>query len=165
MSTLAFPIVVAIVTPDIRAAVLALSVRPEQAAFVGPVQVSLLDAEQCAGSTPMAILRDGVPIGYYRIEHAASSVVDRDFEVPSIGLRSFFIDTAWQGRGLGQPVMTALIRDMATRHHEARQVVLTVNCRNTAALALYCRAGFVQHGGLYHGGRAGPQHVLVRPLP
>lgn len=156
---------VAPVTSGLRAAVLALRVRPEQEDFVGPVAVSLLDAEQCPGSTPMIILHAGMPVGYYRVEHDARSVVERPFDAPALGLRSFFIDAAWQGRGLGLPAMAALLEDLPRRHPLARAVVLTVNCRNTAALALYRRAGFVEHGGLYHGGRAGPQHVLARSLP
>jgi hypothetical protein len=39
-----------------------------------------------------------------------------------------------------------------------------VNSRNTVGLALYHRAGFVDTGELYHGGRSGPQHLLVRAL-
>ena len=46
-----------------------------------------------------------------------------------------------------------------------RSIVLTVNCNNAAALALYLRAGFRDSGTLYHGGRSGPQHLLWCHLP
>ena len=47
----------------------------------------------------------------------------------------------------------------------ARLLVLTVNRNNHAALHLYRRAGFHDSGELYHGGRSGPQHLLLRALP
>lgn len=156
---------VAPVDAALRSAVLGLHVHPEQYAYVSSTDVSLADAEQCLGSTPMAILLENTPVGYYRIEHTARSVADRDFDVPSLGLRSFFIDTRWQGRGFGVPALRALCADLVTRHPDARLLVLTVNCRNLAALALYRRTGFVDSGALYHGGRSGPQHLMWRPLP
>jgi RimJ/RimL family protein N-acetyltransferase len=145
--------------------VLELRVRPDQADYVSPVQVTLLDAEQCPGSTPMAILCDETPMGFYRIELHAGSVADRDFEVPALGLRSFFLDQAWQGRGLARPALAALLADLPGRQPQARLLVLTVNCRNLAARALYLDAGFIDTGELYHGGRSGPQHLLTRSLP
>lgn len=160
--------------PDIRVvpadaarypALLQLQVHEPQRDFVGPIAVSLADAAQCEGSEAMAILCDGEPIGFYRIETQARSIADRDFERPTLGLRSFFIDARWQGRGLGTHALAAVMRDLAQRHPAARDVVLTVNVRNTPALALYRRAGFRETGGLYHGGRSGPQHVMLGALP
>lgn len=156
---------VAPVTPSLRPGVLALRVHAEQYAFVSPVDASLADAEQSPGSTPMAILHGDDPVGFYRIEHHASVVADRAFDVPALGLRSFFIGSQWQGRGFGAAALVALFADLAVRHPQARLLVLTVNCRNPAALALYRRAGFVDSGQLYHGGRSGPQHLMWRPLP
>ena len=156
---------VAPVTPELRQAVLALRVHPEQYAFVGPIEASLADAERSHGSTPMAILRGDEPVGYYRIERHASTIAERDYGVPALGLRSFFIDARWQGRGLGSPAMAALTADLRQRHPQARLLVLTVNCRNLPALALYRRAGFEDSGALYHGGRSGPQHLMWLRLP
>ncbi|MEW9571502.1 GNAT family N-acetyltransferase [Rhodanobacter sp. Si-c] len=153
------------VTPALREAVLHLHVGPEQEGFVSPPARTLPDAEQCPGSEPMAILLGDTPIGYYRIEHSARSLTGRDDDADALGLRSFQLDAAWQGRGLGVIAMDALLADLAQRHPQARRIVLTVNCDNTAALTLYLRAGFVDSGTLYHGGRSGPQHLLWRALP
>ena len=153
------------VTPALREAVLRLHARPEQDAFVSPPARTLADAEQCPGSEPMTILLGATPIGYYRIEHSARSLTGRDDDADALGLRSFQLDAAWQGRGLALPAMEALLADLAQRHPQARRVVLTVNCSNAAALALYRRAGFADSGTLYHGGRSGPQHLLWRALP
>jgi len=153
------------VDASLRPALLELVVREEQYDFVGPVAVSLADAEACEGSEPMAILRDGAPIGFYRLEHRPRSIADMDFERATVGLRSFFIDARWQGQGLGARALAAVVADLAQRHPRVRDMVLTVNLRNTAAIALYRRAGFRETGGLYHGGRSGPQHVMLCALP
>lgn len=156
---------VAPVTPELRAAVLALRVHPEQYAFVSPIEASLADAERSHGSTPMAILHNGAPVGYYRIEHHASTIAERDYAAPALGLRSFFIGEDWQGRGFGARAIDALVADLRERRPDARLLVLTVNCRNLPALALYRRAGFEDSGALYHGGRSGPQHLMWLRLP
>ncbi|MHB1058569.1 MAG: GNAT family N-acetyltransferase [Rhodanobacter sp.] len=153
------------VTPELREAVLRLRVRPEQDAFVSPPAATLADAEQCPGSKPMAILLDDTVVGYYRIERSARTLTGRDGDDDALGLRSFQLDAAWQGRGLGDRAMAAVLGDLACRHAGARRLLLTVSCDNAAALALYLRQGFVDDGGLYHGGRSGPQHVLWRHLP
>ena len=153
------------VTPALREAVLHLQVRPEQDGFVSPPARTLPDAELCPDSEPMAILLGEVPVGYYRIERNARSLTGRDEDADALGLRSFQLDAAWQGRGLGAIAMAALLADLVQRHPQARRLVLTVNRDNAAALALYRRAGFADSGTLYHGGRSGPQHVLRLTLP
>ncbi|MEW9625862.1 GNAT family N-acetyltransferase [Rhodanobacter geophilus] len=152
------------VTPALRAAVLRLHARPEQDGFVSPPAHTLPDAEQCPGSAPMAILIGDTVIGYYRIERSARSITGRDDDADALGLRSFQLDAAWQGRGLGIRVMDILLADLTQHHPQARRIVLAVNCANAAALALYRCAGFADGGTLYHGGRSGPQHLLWRSL-
>lgn len=149
----------------LRGAVLQLRTRPEQDAFVSPTQLTLPDAERCPGSTPMAILHEATVVGYYRIEKSACSITGRDIDATSLGLRSFQIDAQWQGRGLGRRALTVLLQDMAEQYPSARQVMLTVGGHNTAAMALYRRAGFTDGLELYHGGRSGTQHLLWRGLP
>jgi RimJ/RimL family protein N-acetyltransferase len=160
--------------PDIRVepadaarypSLLQLRVHEPQRDFVGPIAVSLADAALCDDSEAMAILLDGEPIGFYRIEKKPRSIADMHFERPTVGLRSFFIDTRWQGQGLGTRALAAVMSDIAQRHPTTRDVVLTVNLRNTPAIALYRRGGFRETGPLYHGGRSGPQHVMLCALP
>lgn len=149
----------------LRPALLRLRVHEEQRPFVGAIADLLADAESCTGCEPMSILLDGAPIGFYRIETAARCLTGQDFPRPTLGLRSFFIDHQWQGRGLGALVLAAILEDMAHRHPAARDVALTVNVRNAAGVALYRRLGFSDTGALYHGGPSGPQHLMVRALP
>jgi len=155
---------VALAQAPLHAQLLQLRVRPDQDDFVSPVAVTLADALVCEGSEPMAILLGDRPIGFYRLEESVRSIAGHDVDWPALGLRSFFIDQAWQGRGLGSAVMAAVIDDVETRHPGIEALVLTVNCRNAPALALYLRAGFADTGELHLGGRAGPQHLLVRKL-
>lgn len=159
--------------PDIRVqpvdarlhtALLALAVHEAQYDFVGHVAASLADAQLCEGSEPMAILRDDEPIGFYRLEHRPRSIADMAFARPTVGLRSFFIDARWQGQDLGTQALAAAMNDLVRRHPQVRDVVLTVNLRNAPAMALYRRAGFQETAGLYHGGRSGPQYVMLCAL-
>ena len=149
----------------LRPALLGLGVQPAQGDWVRVIADLLADVALCPGSEPMAILRGDTPVGYYRIEPNARSVAGHDFAVPALGLRAFFIDASWQGRGLGTRALAALIADVTERHPQAQLLVLTVNCDNHAALQLYLRADFTDSGELYHGGRSGPQHLLLRVLP
>lgn len=153
------------VTPALRAAVLRLRVSGAQAAFVSPPALTLPDAERGAGSQPMAILLGEVVVGYYRIERSARGLTGRAGDRHALGLRSFQIDLAHQRQGLGSGAMQALLVDLATRWPQARLLVLMASPRNAAALAVYRRAGFVDRGPLYHGGRAEPEHVWWRALP
>ena len=155
---------VAPVNATLRPALLQLGVHETQQAFVGAIADALADAESCYGSEAMAILCDGAPIGFYRIETQPRGIAGRDFPRPTLGLRSFFIDGRWQGRGLGALALAALVDDLAQRHPGAQDLALTVNARNTVGIALYRRAGFVDTGELYHGGPSGPQHLMVRAL-
>ncbi len=148
-----------------RAAVLGLRVDPGQRAFVGEIADMLADAEISANSEPMAILRGDTVVGYYRIERRASAVTGRADVVPSLGLRSFMVDAAHQGDGIGTAAIAALCADLGRRHPDRRRLVLTVNQANAVARRVYLRTGFEDSGELYHGGRAGPQHLLWRPLP
>jgi RimJ/RimL family protein N-acetyltransferase len=152
------------VTPEWRPPLLQLCVTAEQRDFVSDIAPSLEDAERCPGSTPMVILRNEEPVGYYRIESHAASIAEREYDRPAVGLRSFFIDHQWQGQGLATRALTVAIEDLSARHPQAQLLVLLVNCRNLAALRLYLRAHFVDTGQLYHGGRAGSQHLLWRDL-
>jgi GNAT superfamily N-acetyltransferase len=149
----------------LRPKLLGLHVLPVQGGWVGAIADLLADVARCPGSEAMAILHADRPIGYYRIEATARSVTGRDLELPSLGLRGFFIDAAWQGQGLGRRALQAMFADLARRHPWARQLALMVDRNNHAALRLYQRVGFDDSGELYHGGRSGPQRLLLRPLP
>jgi RimJ/RimL family protein N-acetyltransferase len=113
----------------------------------------------------MAIWRDDILVGHYRIDPHGRSIAGHDFALPTLGLRAFFIDARWQGQGLGTAALRAMFPDLAARHPDARQLALSGSTGNHVALHLYLRAGLVDSGERYHGGRSGAQQLLLRPLP
>jgi RimJ/RimL family protein N-acetyltransferase len=155
------------VDDDNREAVAGLAVRPDQLAFVGRTTDMLAVARHGTGSLPMAILLDGQVIGSYLLEEQASVITGSAFPVETRAVRSLMLDAAMQGRGLGVRAILAMAADARRRYPEARQLALTVNLSNTAACAAYARAGFIDGGERYHGGRAGPLALyrLVFPDP
>jgi GNAT superfamily N-acetyltransferase len=155
------------VSPDTAscAALLQLRVLPAQRTWVGTIADALADIAACPASASMAILRNDIPVGHYRIDPHGRSIAGHDFALPTLGLRAFFIDAGWQGQGLGAAALRAMFPDLVARYPGARQLALSVGSDNHVAMHLYRRAGFVASGELYHGGRCGAQQLLLRPLP
>lgn len=152
------------VTPTLAAGVRALQVAPQQRDYVGDAAFNLAQAQSDPLSEAMAILADDLVIGFYRLDFAPNAVAGRSFGAPSVGLRAFMLGLAQQGRGYGTRAALALCDDLCRRHPQCRLLVLMVNCRNRAAVAVYRKAGFVDTGELHRGGRAGPQHLMLRGL-
>jgi ribosomal protein S18 acetylase RimI-like enzyme len=152
------------VDADLRAAVLTLRVQDEQWPFVGHVADSLADAAVCPGSEALALVVDDAVVGYVRIDRRAAAMGDHPLADGAVALRSFMIDAGRQGEGLGRRALDAIHAYVAGRHPDRERILLTVNVRNEAAVHVYRRAGYRDSGELYHGGLAGPQFVLWRPL-
>ena len=147
------------------AALRELRVLPAQRVWVGMIADALADLACCPDSDSMAIWRDDILVGHYRIDPHGRSIAGHDFPLPTLGLRAFFIDARWQGQGLGTAALRAMFPDLVTRYPAARQLALSVSTGNQVAMHLYLRAGFVDGGERYHGGRSGAQQLLLRPLP
>lgn len=154
---------VAPVTPALAAQVRALRVAPEQYSFVGDIVFNLVDAERDPRSDAMAILDGDEVIGFYRLDYAPTIVAWQPVPA-SVGLRAFLIDRRYQGRGFGTLAIDACCADLRRRHPERRLLALNVNCINRSAIRAYRKAGFVDTGELYFGGKAGPQHLMLRSL-
>lgn len=152
-----------VLDPDsaLARAVRCLRVAQGQVRFVGETVFNLADTLRDPCSEAMAVLVDENVIGFYRLDFAPNAVVGRSLGMPCVGLRAFVIDQDWQGRGLGTQAMTVCCEDLRARHPERAALVLTVNTANTAAIHAYRRAGFVDTGELFHGGSAGPQHIML----
>lgn len=147
--------------PGDRALVEHLAVAPEQERFSGRAADAFDAAEP--GVDLHAIAEGGRVVGFFKIDRRYPET--HPFAQPGdVGLRGFLIDRREQGRGLAGAAVRALGPYLAARHPEAPAVVLTVNAANPAAIACYRKGGFTKTGELWHGGRAGPQHVMRRPL-
>ncbi len=154
---------VAPVTQALAAQVRALRVAPEQYSFVGDIAFNLVDAERDPRSDAMAILDGDEVIGFYRLDYAPTIVAWQPIAA-SVGLRAFLIDRRHQGRGYGTLAIAACCADLRRRHPDRKLLALNVNCINRSAIRAYRKAGFVDTGELYFGGRAGPQHLMLRSL-
>lgn len=147
-----------------RTALLALQAREHQQAWVGNIADVLADLDQCPRCESMSIWHAGRIVGHYRLDPDAQGLAGRDFDLPTLGLRGFFIDARWQGQGVGAAALSALFADLAIRHRHARQLALCVGTDNRVAHHLYVQAGFVDQGALYHDGPGHAQHLLLRGL-
>jgi GNAT superfamily N-acetyltransferase len=152
------------VTPALRAQVMALAPLPEQEPFSGAARDTLPTAELTPGRTGVVALQGDVPFGFLMLDIGPEvRVYAPDDGV--VGVRGVYVDAAFQGRGLGTAMLRALPSFARTRHPDAVRLALTVNTSNPRAIRTYLRAGFVDTGRLYYGGRLGPQHVLELELP
>jgi RimJ/RimL family protein N-acetyltransferase len=151
------------VDASIRHQVLALRPLPEQAAFSGVAAQTLPRAERHAHHQPIAILRDGEPVGFFVLDTGPE--VRQYLAAPGVvGVRAFFIDRRHQRQGIGTQALTALPTYLRHHHPAAEAVALTVNTKNPWAIHVYRKAGFRDTGDLYLGGGLGPQLVLVLDL-
>ena len=142
------------VPPDgpLREQVLRLAPTPEQEVFSGRAEQTLRLAERDPDRVPYTLVEDGVPVGFL--------VLDRSAGGDELLLRGFFVDAAAQGRGVATRMVALLPDRVRADFPGVRTVRLTVNVRNPVARAVYLRGGFADHGELFLGGSAGPQHVL-----
>lgn len=155
--------VLPVTTPALAAAVRALRVAPAQYAYVGDAGANLITAEAAPHGESMAVLEGGRVVGCYRIELRAGPFAGSDCGDACASLHGLLIDRSCQGRGLGTRALAACCSDLARRHPRLRLLALTVDCANLPAIRAYRRAGFVE-GGLYFGGGAGPQRLMLRRL-
>ncbi len=144
-------------SPQDTGRVAALALGPGQDAFTAAPAERL--AALGPGEEGWAILdADGIA-GFFVLDRNISD--EHPYARPGeVVLRSLLIDAARQGRGLGRAAMEALPALVAAEYPGTPAIALTVNVRNTTARSAYLRAGFLDEGELYHGGRSGPQHVM-----
>jgi RimJ/RimL family protein N-acetyltransferase len=149
----------AAVAPELRERLLALAPRPEQERFAGRLADTLPAAEADPDRTPVAIVADGEPAGFFVLHRGpAAGVLAPDAR--DVLLRAFLVDTRFQGRGIATGALAALPDFVAAHLPGVHRIVLSVNVRNPVAIRTYRRAGFADTGALYHGGASGPQHVF-----
>lgn len=98
-------------------------------------------------------------IGFFKIDTSYPSKYPFCQE-GCLGLRAFAIDKKQQGKGLGQHSVKALFPYIKEHYPNHHAIYLTVNCKNLVAAACYRKAGFIDTNEKYHGGPAGPQHIM-----
>jgi ribosomal protein S18 acetylase RimI-like enzyme len=157
------PVTLAAVTPQLRAAVLALAPHPTQERFSGRAAQTLPLAERDPHRLPVAVLAGDEPVGFFVLDDGPG-LVSLASDPRAIALRAFYIDRRHQGRGAGSAALRALPAFVRAHWPQATSVVLTVNVTNPPAIRTYQRAGFRDTGRMDLRGSEGPQHVLELDL-
>jgi ribosomal protein S18 acetylase RimI-like enzyme len=142
-----------------RERVLALAPHPHQRRYSGVPVETLPSAERDPGQCAVAILADGVPAGFF-VLHGGTGAGRFVRPRGELLLRAFFVDAAWQGRGVGSRALALLPTFVRALDASVTRVVLTVNVENATALHTYRRAGFVDTGEQYHRPGGGAQYVM-----
>lgn len=110
----------------------------------------------------LVVEMDGALVGYAQLREGEP---DEPIGAPgAIELRRFYIDRAWQGRGLAQQLMEAVEQSAAARR--APGIWLGVWERNPRAIAFYRKSGFVDVGSHVFLLGSDPQtdRLMLRPL-
>ncbi len=137
-------------------------VLPEQVQFIDPVEKAI--ATMQATEVPFLMKEDDMDVGFFTLRPAASDNIEQLRGDDKLTLLSFMIDARQQGKGYASRSL-AQLPDLARQSFPYVQSIgLSVNCRNKAAYRLYEKNGFRDIGELYHGGSAGPQHIMVMDL-
>jgi len=142
-----------------RPDVLALRVGEAQTAYVGTVKAMLAETQHHVGVHPYAVYTGDRVVGFFLLNfdpHTTSHYR----AAQGVGLEGFVIDLPEQGKGYGRATVAALKELLVREHPDVREIDLTVNTHNAAAIRSYLGAGFEDTGRLYHGGRSGPQHIF-----
>lgn len=117
--------------------VAAVTVRPEQLAFVATVPWYLALCHYGGLWQPVALQADGAVVGF-----AMWAVDDAD---GSHWIGGLSLDAAHQGRGLGRAAVLAMVGYLAGMDG-FREVALSYDPTNIRAAALYASLGFVETG-------------------
>lgn len=138
-----------------------LKVNDNQVRYVGVISDLWDSLEKTMHSH--VILSNEALIGFFIVDTAYSA--NHDFANENeLGLRSFFIDARKQNLGFGRLAVQGLRPYLESAYGSYSSLALSVNCQNPNAYKAYIKGGFLDTGHLYHGGQAGPQHILRMAL-
>jgi RimJ/RimL family protein N-acetyltransferase len=135
-----------LLSPFEQAAVLGLSVTPQQVEFAGTVErsVKACQADQGNQIVGLAIFQGQRVVGFLVLKRGASAP---PWANPTAAIVSAMrIDLSCQGTGLGSAALLALPSWVAENWPESDQLTLSVDEENESARSAYARSGFVDHG-------------------
>jgi RimJ/RimL family protein N-acetyltransferase len=134
-------------------------VLPEQVQFIDPIEKAITTMQPT--EIPFLMRDDDIDIGFFTLRPADSDNIDQLRGDDRVTLLSFMIDARQQGKGYASRSLAQLPQLAKETFPHICSIGLSVNCRNTQAYRLYEKNGFRDIGELYHGGSAGPQHIMV----
>ena len=126
------------VSDENLAEVMSLKIREDQRGFVPSISSSLEKAAQHASARPFAICTaTGEVIGF--------AMYGIDQEKGKWKIYRLLIDERYQGSGYGTSATAALLESLSDDHN-AGEVIIVYQTRNTIARKLYRKFGFVEYG-------------------
>jgi diamine N-acetyltransferase len=130
------------VTRENFAAVVELTVTPEQADFVSSNLYSIAEVYIEPTWTPLAIHAGDALVGF--------AMFGRDDATGQWWIMRYMIDVQHQGRGYGTAALPGLI-DLIVERHGCNELFLGYDPSNEVARRLYARMGFVPTGEMLEG--------------
>jgi len=104
------------------------------------------------------ILNKDIPVGYFALENG-EKVLKYTNNLNARLLTAFSINNEFQGKGFAKQGLLLLPRFVNKNFQNVNEVVLGVNKRNTAAINLYKKTGFIDHNEIFLG-PSGEQHIM-----
>ncbi|MCF6137712.1 GNAT family N-acetyltransferase [Pseudalkalibacillus berkeleyi] len=104
------------------------------------------------------ILKDDKAVGYFALEQGSKLHKYSSNENARL-LTAFSINKESQGNGLAKSGLKMLPSFISKNFPNINEVVLGVNQKNSAAISLYLKTGFVDNNEIFNGPK-GPQHIL-----
>lgn len=134
-------------------------VLPEQMQFIDPVEKAIATMQPT--EIPFLMRDQDIDVGFFTLRPADSDNIEQLRGDDRVTLLSFMIDARQQGKGYASRSLAQLPKLAKEIFPYICSIGLSVNCRNIHAYRLYEKNGFRDIGELYHGGSAGPQHIMV----
>ena len=130
------------VTRENFAAVVEMTVTPEQADFVSPNLYSIAEVYIEPTWTPLAIHAGDALVGF--------AMFGRDDATGRWWIMRYMIDVQHQGKGYGTAALPGLI-DLIVERHGCNELFLGYDPSNEVARRLYARMGFAPTGEMLEG--------------
>lgn len=136
--------------------------REDAKAFTGSPKEALDNATRQVGYTPFLCFAGKDLVVCFVLDSGEDKFIYTSEEA-SLLLRSFSVDSRYEGQGHGKAVL-AQLPDLVRQHFPSvKEVVLGVNVKNERATNFYARYGFSDTGCI-HQGPKGPQLIFHLPL-
>lgn len=119
-----------------------LKVYPEQADFVAPNTLSLLEASFEEEKYPFAIYAEGTLVGFLMCSYYPA---DDAYPIDSWWIERFMIDKDHQGKGWGKKALALFLKEFKP-HRQVKELRIGAEPENNHAIKLYESFGFKKEG-------------------
>jgi GNAT superfamily N-acetyltransferase len=131
---------------------------PEKLQFTCYPLEKINDPNLSKDSIHVLILNKDIPVGYFALE-SGEKVLKYTKNLNARLLTAFSINHDFQGNGFAKKGLHLLPGFVSRNLKNVNEIVLGVNKRNTAAINLYKKTGFVDHNEVFIG-PSGEQHIM-----